>query len=536
MTTEEAKRKLTAVLHADVKGYSRLMTEDDMDTVGTLTAYKEMMIGLVDLHQGRVVDVAGDGFLIEFPSVVAAVWCAVEFQQAIKARNAELPENRRMEFRIGINLGDVIEKDERIFGDGVNIAARLEGLAEGGGICISGYAYDQIKNKMALRYEYVGEQAVKNITDPVRVYRVRMEPEEPSAEEGVQKPETTSGTVPVQEKPSVESDESQVLPLAGSRKKSSHRKLALLFVVIFLVISAISAYHFLPHSAWLSENSSRSTPSETGQPSRGIPDEPGTSPASIVIKGSPPSTLKGKDDAALRFVPGGDILLPTHFGQRSLESVRVKPLYMDETLVTNRQYVGFLNKVLPKLHVERGTVRREGTIWLMLGEVIKGYEPIVFRDGRFSVKDPAFAFRPVVRVTGYGAVSYAGHYGRRLPTELEWLAAMNGDGNPPKRGPENTGGAPGRQPSTEPPSPVVYLTPNAYGIRGLGKIVGEWGLRSLEISAQQKPETEYVVIGGLEGRFRDGTLLLPGVARHPWEAFEEVGFRCALSIKIENGE
>ena len=176
MTTEGFKRKLTAILSADVKGYSRLMGEDEVATVRTLTAYREVMAALIQKHRGRVVDSPGDNLLAEFASVVDAVQCAVDIQKELKARNAELPENRRMEFRIGVNLGDVIEEGDRIYGDGVNIAARVEGLAEGGGICISGTVYDHIENKLPLGYEYLGEHAVKNITKPVRVHRVLMEP------------------------------------------------------------------------------------------------------------------------------------------------------------------------------------------------------------------------------------------------------------------------------------------------------------------------------------------------------------------------
>jgi adenylate cyclase len=172
----KVKRKLTAILSSDVKGYSRLMGGDEEATVHTLNAYKEVMTKLTQQYRGRVVDAPGDNVLAEFASVVDAVRCAVEIQKEIKTRNAELPENRRMEFRIGVNLGDVIEDGEQILGDGVNIAARLESLSEAGGICISGTAFDQVENKLSLEYEYLGEQSVKNIAKPVRVYRVLMEP------------------------------------------------------------------------------------------------------------------------------------------------------------------------------------------------------------------------------------------------------------------------------------------------------------------------------------------------------------------------
>jgi len=175
MTTPELKRKLTAILSADVKGYSRLMGEDEEWTVRTLDTFKGVMKNIIPQHHGRVVDSTGDNLLAEFASVVDAVQAAVEIQQVLRAKNSLLPENRRMEFRIGINLGDVIEEGDRIFGDGVNIAARLEGLAEAGGICISGSAFEQIENKLPLNYDYLGEHEVKNIIRPVRVYRALMD-------------------------------------------------------------------------------------------------------------------------------------------------------------------------------------------------------------------------------------------------------------------------------------------------------------------------------------------------------------------------
>ena len=177
MTTQESKRKLTAILSADVKGYSRLMSQDEEATVKTLKQHRVTISGLVSEHRGRVVDSPGDNILAEFGSVVDAVKCAVKIQETLKEKNAELPENRRMDFRIGVNLGDVIDEEDRIYGDGVNIAARLEGLADGGGICISGTAFDHVKNKLSVGYQYLGEQTVKNIPDPVRAYKVLIEPE-----------------------------------------------------------------------------------------------------------------------------------------------------------------------------------------------------------------------------------------------------------------------------------------------------------------------------------------------------------------------
>lgn len=172
MAEEGFKRKLAAILSADVEGYSRLMDDDEEATVRTLTSYRTAITDLVQQFRGRVVDTPGDNLLAEFISVVDAVNCAVEIQRDLAERNTELPYNRKMEFRIGVNLGDVIEEEGRIYGDGVNITARVESLSEAGGICISGRAYDQVANKLGLEYENLGEHQVKNISTPIRVYRV----------------------------------------------------------------------------------------------------------------------------------------------------------------------------------------------------------------------------------------------------------------------------------------------------------------------------------------------------------------------------
>jgi adenylate cyclase len=177
MTTQDFKRKLTAILSADVKGYSRLMGEDDEATVRTIKVYREIITEVVQKHRGRVVDSPGDNILAEFASVIDAVGSAVEIQDELRIRNAELPEDRKMEFRIGVNLGDVIHEEERIYGDGVNVAARVESLADPGGICVSGTVFDQIESKLPLGYEFLGEQSVKNIPKPVRIYKALMDPE-----------------------------------------------------------------------------------------------------------------------------------------------------------------------------------------------------------------------------------------------------------------------------------------------------------------------------------------------------------------------
>jgi adenylate cyclase len=176
MAGEGFKRKLTAILSADVIGYSRLMRDDEEATVRDLAAHRVLISNIIQQNHGRVVDSPGDNILAEFASVVDAVNGAIKIQDEIKKSNADIPDDRRMEFRIGINLGDVIEEEERIYGDGVNIAARVEGLAAGGGIAISGIVYDSIKDKLSLGYHNLGEQQVKNIPEPVRVYRLLTEP------------------------------------------------------------------------------------------------------------------------------------------------------------------------------------------------------------------------------------------------------------------------------------------------------------------------------------------------------------------------
>jgi len=175
---EETKptRKLRAILSADVKGYSLLMADDEAFTIQTIKEYRNIISSCIEQHTGRVVDSPGDNILAEFASVVDAVQCAVEIQRLLKKENDRFVEDRRLVFRIGVNIGDVVHDGDRIYGDGVNIAARIEGLAEPGGVCVSRNAYDQIKKKLGFEYEYLGEQQVKNINDPVRVYKVLMTP------------------------------------------------------------------------------------------------------------------------------------------------------------------------------------------------------------------------------------------------------------------------------------------------------------------------------------------------------------------------
>ena len=190
MADEGFKRKLTAILSADAVGYSRLMRENEEATVRDIAVHRVLITEIIKQHHGRVIDSPGDNILAEFASVVDAVNGAIKIQEELKRSNKDTPEDRRMEFRIGINLGDVIEEDERIYGDGVNIAARVEGLAAGGGIAISGTVYEHIKEKLSLGYHYLGEQNVKNMSEPVRVYRLLTAPVDAGKMIGERKPKS----------------------------------------------------------------------------------------------------------------------------------------------------------------------------------------------------------------------------------------------------------------------------------------------------------------------------------------------------------
>lgn len=165
-------RRLTTILHADVAGYSRLMENDEVETLSILKEYKGLVAGFLDRHYGRVVNWTGDGLLAEFASVVESVQCAIEIQRELKARNDLLDEDRRMVFRVGINLGDVMVDNEELFGEGVNIAARLQGIAPVGGILISGTAFDQVRNKLSIEFDFMGLQSVKNIAEEIPAYTV----------------------------------------------------------------------------------------------------------------------------------------------------------------------------------------------------------------------------------------------------------------------------------------------------------------------------------------------------------------------------
>jgi len=191
--SESQSRRLAAILAADIAGYSALMGADEARTVRDLKGHQAVVLPMIGEFGGRIIDTAGDGILAEFPSVVNAVKCAVEIQSKMAERNTGIEPERRMQFRVGINIGDVVFDEARVYGDGINVAARLEGIAEPGGICISSKVYEEISGRIDLAYEDMGQQQLKNIARPVRAYRVRLNRIEP----------TDAPTLAIPDKPSI---------------------------------------------------------------------------------------------------------------------------------------------------------------------------------------------------------------------------------------------------------------------------------------------------------------------------------------------
>src|SRR5947207_5568125 len=198
MAEDRVERRLAAILAADVAGYSRLMGVDEEGTLADLKGHRRAVLDpKITEHRGRIVKTTGDGFLVEFASVVDAVRCAVDIQRQMAERNAVVAAEQRIEFRIGLNVGDIIIDDKDIYGDGVNIAARLEGLAAPGGICVSRVVRDQIRDKLDFSFEDMGEQQVKNIARAVRVFRIQV------GEHPVKPPFDQRAPLPLPDKPSL---------------------------------------------------------------------------------------------------------------------------------------------------------------------------------------------------------------------------------------------------------------------------------------------------------------------------------------------
>jgi adenylate cyclase len=327
------ERKLAAILSADVAGYSRLMGEDEVGTIETLTAHRVVTDSLIQQHHGRVVNTAGDSVLAEFASAVDAVQCAVEIQHALKANNADLSPIRQMEFRIGINVGDVVVAGEDLYGDGVNVAARLQGLADAGGIFIAGTVYDQVKNKLALKYENLGEQTVKNIAEPVRVFRIQTEQDSAS-----QKAEDSAN-----QKAKVKGQKSKV----ENRISSAHRSRTALIIIGLLIIVGVASFPFF--SSLITHHSSLIT-EEAKPPLLPLPDKP-----SIVVL---PFVNMSKDPEQDYFSNGITEVLTSDLSRISSLFVIARNTaftYKDKSV--NVQDVG---KELGVRYALEGSVQREG--------------------------------------------------------------------------------------------------------------------------------------------------------------------------------
>jgi serine/threonine protein kinase len=262
----------------------------------------------------------------------------------------------------------------------------------------------------------------------------------------------------------------------------------------------------------------------------------------IMLSDTPKQSILAEDGASMHFVPAGMVTLPENSRSQPERSVKVNPFYMDETLVTNHQYVEFLNHNLSMIRVERGVVRADNEIRLLLGEVMEDYEPIVFQKGEFKVSKIAYASLPALRVTAYGASAYARYYNRRLPTYTEWLHALgnedlqlvetsyDGGDSPEETNMQSKHGQMRSQAKSDVSRPkfidskissVISYQPNKYGIRGLNKNIKEWGLRVLEATSRDNiREVEFVVLPST-------------IQRYPWEGFGEVGFRCVREVKIK---
>jgi TolB-like protein/class 3 adenylate cyclase len=237
LATERVQRRLAAILAADVAGYSRLMGADEEGTLAALKALRrELADPKIKEHRGRIVKTTGDGLLIEFASVVDAVRCAVEVQREMAERNAGVPPDRVIEFRMGINLGDIIKDGRDIHGDGVNVAARLEALAEPGGICVSRVVRDQVRDKLAFSFEDMGEQQVKNIARPVRVHRILLGERPSPSEPGIETPSQSPPTLP--DKPSI-----AVLPFQNMSGDPEQEYFA--DGMVEEIITALSRIHWL---------------------------------------------------------------------------------------------------------------------------------------------------------------------------------------------------------------------------------------------------------------------------------------------------
>ncbi len=328
-------------------------------------------------------------------------------------------------------------------------------------------------------------------------------------------------------------EEGAPIPAAGARpidrrRRKRNQRIFIGFLIVGLVASIV--IHIMYHREQTPPPVTLPPVVETA-PS-GASEEPTAPPTQASSSSEPASSVRARDGEIMRLIPGGELAIPESSGAEAQTVVQVAPFYMDETEVTNHQYVIFLNSVLSKLQVEGNLVKSGADIWLMLGPVSKGYTPIVFRNGKFEIQDPIFAANPVVRVTGYGASAYARYYGRRLASMAEWLFVQkHGEIKQEEPRQEESGGddmmsqmmggsapapVPARPPQPKRISPVSLFLPDKYGIRGLTANAREW------VRSNHKKPSQYEI-------------LPTAVTRNPWEAFDNVGFRCAISVSDLSG-
>jgi len=293
-------------------------------------------------------------------------------------------------------------------------------------------------------------------------------------------------------------------------------------VAFLIILSSFGGYHYLGEHGFILFQ--KKIPAI-----KGVKDSDGYS---VSPPQSLPPRIEAPDGVTLRLISGGTFNVPGEFNNGIKKTVVLKSFYMDETQVTNHQFVIFLNKMLDKIRVEEGAVKYQDQIWLYLGKVMDKYEPVVFSEGRFHVKNSAHAACPVIRVTAYGASAYAQFYKRRLPTKTEWLfTALEG------RDPSQVGEKSPLFPDSflkeiKLPYPVMLFKPNALNIRGMNKNIGEWVLDDLVYSQESDNSTEkYVIVGGFDKSYAAEHHLPGPVQRQPWEAFEKVGFRCVKNAE-----
>ncbi|MFC1836683.1 protein kinase [Thermodesulfobacteriota bacterium] len=356
-------------------------------------------------------------------------------------------------------------------------------------------------------------------------------------------------------------DESKLHFMGVALPRPGPKQIALALTLVGLVIGMIVVSNLIHHS-FMGSTEGRTT-EVLGDSSTIVGGDKNSNPGTAGTPGnSRASSITGKDGSILRVVPSGDFNLPSLHGSEAGKSFHVSPFYMGETEVTNAQYVEFLNQVLQRITVAGDAVKSSNHPWLILGNMFGGYEPIVYQNGKFLLKDPRYASYPVVQVTGYGASAYANFFGLRLPTEFQWYAAertyKGSSGKPPRKEANPTqdrtdleremaglvdaygvldkfetdasftGPGPSRVPHN-----VSHFPPNNLGIRGLRANVGEWGLRSMGENPGSEHQPGFVILGGLEGTWLLGATLIRGPEQNPSEPLVSVGFRVVQEMDVQ---